>query len=354
MSEAGLREAQWYEALGVERVRCKLCPWFCVLEPGHIGFCGVRENRNGKLVTLVYGLVSSMGIDPIEKKPLYNFYPGASIVSISTVGCNFKCPWCQNWSISQSQPSRTTLDYLEPEKVVKIMKKYEVPFLAFTYNEPFIWYEYVLDVARLVKREGGFNVLVTNGYVNAEPLEELVKYIDAANVDIKSFNNETYLKIIKGKLDAVLTATSLMKERGVHVEITYLIVPNINDRIDEFAQMVKWHLDVLGPDTPLHISRFYPAYKFIDRSPTSIETLTLFWKSARNEGLRYVYVGNVPGHSGEYTYCPSCGKPVIRRVGYDIIEWNLTPVDNRCKFCGAKVAITGYKWAGRRSIPYYL
>ncbi len=354
MSKVGLREAQWYETLGGGRVRCKLCPWLCVLEPGRTGLCGVRRNIDGKLVTLVYGLVSSIAIDPIEKKPLYNFYPGAPILSISTVGCNFKCPWCQNWHISQSQPGRTALDYLEPEKVVEIMKGYEVPFLAFTYNEPSIWYEYVLDVAKLVKRERGFNVLVTNAHINTEPLEELVKYIDAANVDIKSFNSETYLKIIRGKLDAVLIATSLMKEKGIHVETTYLVVPNVNDRIDEFTRMVKWHLDALGPDTPLHISRFYPAYKFADRLPTPVETLTRFWESARNEGLRYVYVGNVPGHSGEYTYCPSCGKPVIKRIGYEIVEWNLTTGDNRCRFCGAKVAIAGYRWVSRRGTLYYL
>ena len=225
------------------------------------------------------------------------------------------------------------------------MKKYDVPFIAFTYNEPLIWYEYVLDVAKLVKKEGGFTVLVTNGHINAEPLEELVKYIDAANVDIKSFNEDTYLRVIRGKLSSVLEATEIMKSKGVHVETTYLVIPGVNDSAEEFQKMVEWHLENLGSDTPLHISRFFPAFKFVDRPPTPIEVLVKFWNMARKR-LNYVYVGNVPGHRGEYTYCPRCGKPVIKRMSFEIVGWELTD-DNRCRFCGAKIAITGRKWGSR-------
>ena len=348
VADRSVREASWYEKLEGGRVRCLLCPWRCLLSQGQYGLCGVRRNDGGRLVTLIYGLVTSIAIDPIEKKPLFHFYPGAPILSISTLGCNFKCPWCQNWHISQAKPGEVYADYIEPERIAALMKRYDVPFLAFTYNEPVIWFEYMLDVAKLVKRNGGRVVLVTNGHINLEPLEELIPYMDAANVDVKAFNPETYLKYIRGKLEAVLEAVEAMKERGVHVETTYLVIPRLNDSESEFEKMIKWHLDKLGPETPLHISRFYPAYKFVDTEPTPIETLARFWKLARSMGLHYVYVGNVPGHSGEYTYCPSCGKPVVKRMGFEVFEWNLTD-ENRCKFCGAKVSIVGRKWRGRSS-----
>jgi len=343
VTERGVRPAKWYEKLEGKRVRCLLCPWKCVLEPGRVGLCGVRANKDGELFTLVYGLASSIAIDPIEKKPLYHFYPGAPILSISTVGCNFRCPWCQNWTITRASPEKAWLEYLDPEGVVKLMKRYDVPFVAYTYNEPLIWYEYVEDVAKLVKEAGGFNVLVTNGYVNSEPLEELARYIDAANVDVKAFNPLTYLKVIGGKLEPVLQNVKALRERGVHVELTYLVVPGVNDSAEEFGKLVRWVLDELGPEVPLHITRFFPAYKFVDRPPTPVETLLRFWELARREGLHYVYVGNVPGQSGEYTYCPRCGKAVIKRFGFDIVEWNLTN-DNRCKFCGAPVHVVGGRW----------
>lgn len=325
-----------------------MCPWRCVLEPGRVGICGVRMNRGGELVTLIYGLISSIAIDPIEKKPLYHFYPGAPILSISTVGCNFRCPWCQNWTISQVSLEQARLDHMEPEGIVKLVKRYGVPFVAYTYNEPLIWYEFVEDTAKLVREAGGYNVLVTNGHASHEPLEELAKYIDAANVDVKAFDPLTYLKVIGGRLEAVLENVKLLKEKGVHVETTYLVVPKINDSKEEFLKMVRWHLDELGPETPLHVSRFFPAYKFIDRAPTPVETLVRFWELARKEGLYYVYVGNVPGHGGEYTYCPSCGKPVVKRFGFEIFEWNLTN-DNRCGFCGVRIHIKGRRWREARS-----
>ena len=341
------KEAMYYDVVGDRRVQCKLCPHMCTILEGHRGLCGVRENIGGKLYTLNYALVSSFAIDPIEKKPLFHFYPGAPIISISTVGCNFKCPWCQNWSISQAKPEDVYYhDYIPPESLRDLINKYKVPFLAFTYNEPIIWYEYVLDVVKLIKKDGIKVVLVTNGHINLDPLDELIPYIDAVNVDIKAFNPNTYLKYIRGKLEGVLQATEELKAKGVHVETTYLVIPGLNDSVDEFRRMVRWHLDTLGAETPLHISRFFPHYKFMDKIPTPIETLEKLWKVAKEEGILYAYVGNLPGHKGENTYCPSCGKPVIRRIGFEILSWRLDN-ENKCEYCGHRIAITGHRWKGR-------
>lgn len=346
-----IKEAKFYKRLENNLVQCNLCPHRCIIKPGQRGFCGVRENRNGKLYTLNYGFVTALNIDPIEKKPLFHFYPGSPIVSISTVGCNFRCPWCQNYSISQARPEEVYGEFMTPQQVVSYALSCGVPFIAYTYNEPIIWYEFVLDTARIAKKHNIKNVLVTNGYINLDPLDELLKYIDAANVDIKSFNIETYKKYIKGSLEAVLQATKEMHDKGIHVEITHLVIPGINDNVEEFRKLVKWHLDNLGPDVPLHISRFVPMYKFIDREETPIEILEKFWKIARDEGLYYVYMGNVPGHKGEYTYCPSCKKPVIKRIGFYITGWYLTE-DNRCNFCGEKIAIVGKRWKEKGGFIY--
>jgi len=348
MDKNTIKEALFYRKINENKVKCELCPWNCTLSPGQIGSCGVRKNVNGKLFSLIYGLVSAMAIDPIEKKPLYHFYPQAPILSISTLGCNFKCPWCQNWEISHVKLTEGKDEAIPPEKIINMMISYGVPFLAFTYNEPIIWYEYVLDTAKLAKSKGFKNVLVTNGHINLEPLNELIPYIDAVNVDIKAFKKETYLRIIGGHLDAVLNAVTEMKRKGVHVETTYLVIPGVNGSEDEFKRMVRWHLDNLGPETPLHISRFYPMYKYADKEPTPVELLTKLWEIGREEGLLYVYVGNVPGHKGETTYCPKCGKPVIERAGFSIIKWKLTE-NNKCEFCGAEVHRTGNRWEEGRS-----
>jgi len=340
-----VKEASWYRKIDSERVQCILCPHNCVIPNGKRGFCGVRENKKGTLYTLIYGLASALNIDPIEKKPLYHFYPGSPIVSVSTAGCNFRCPWCQNYNISQARPEELFLEELDPSVLIKYSLETKTPFIAFTYNEPLIWYEYILDVCKLAVKHDIKLVLVTNGYINLEPLEELVKYINAANVDIKAFSEETYRRYIKADLRPVLEATEFMKEKGVHIETTYLVIPELNDSLDEFKQMVHWHLETLGAETPLHISRFFPMYKFIDRNPTPVKTLKSLWETAKREGLHYVYVGNLPGNEGENTYCPKCGQPVISRIGFWITGWKLTR-DNRCINCGAKIPIIGYRWPG--------
>lgn len=347
-----VREAMFFEQVKDKVVKCKLCPWNCVLQPGQRGFCGVRENKEGKLYTLNYGFITALNVDPMEKKPLFHYYPGSPIVSISTVGCNLKCPWCQNYTISQRTPEEVFGDYMSPEEIISYMKSAKVPFLAFTYNEPIIWYEYVLDVAKATKKIGYKNVLITNGHINLEPLETLIPYIDAANVDIKSFNETTYLKIMKGHLKPILEATEYMYEKGVHVETTYLVVPGVNDKLEEFKQLVKWQIEELGPEVPLHISRFLPMYKYINREATQISIIEEMWRTAKELGLNYVYIGNVPGHKGENTYCPQCGKLLIKRMGFWITEWNITK-DNKCKYCSAKIPIVGERWK-RIKFDYFI
>ncbi len=342
----GMREALWWKPLPNGKVQCTLCPWNCMLSPGARGICRVRENVDGRLYTLNYGLITALHMDPIEKKPLFHWYPGSPVLSISTMGCNFRCPWCQNWGISQYGPGETYYESSPPEEVVRLAKKYGSPSIAYTYNEPIIWYEYVLDVARLAKREGIKNVLVTNGYINPEPLEELVKYIDAANVDIKVFDSRRYVTKVFGRLEPVLQAIEIMKDHGVHVETTNLIVPKFNDEVELFSKLVDWQLDKLGPDAPLHVTRFYPTYKYTHVPPTPVALIEKFWALAREKGLNYTYMGNVPGHHGEHTYCHECGRLLVRRYGFEILEWNITD-DGRCKYCGAKIPIVGERWKGR-------
>lgn len=305
----------FYEVKDNEKVVCLLCPHNCVIREGKRGSCGVRENRGGKLFTLVYGSVSSMAVDPIEKKPLFHFYPGSCIFSISTVGCNLHCQNCQNWQISQvSVESGFTRDF-SPEEIVRRVEGSGSKSIAYTYNEPFIWYEFVFDVAKLAHQRGIMNVLVTNGYIMEEPLRKIASYIDAANVDVKSMRDEFYKKICKApSVKPVLDAVLVMKEEGIHVELTYLIIPTLNDSEEEIREFARWVKENAGVDTPVHFSRFFPHYKLSDLPPTPPSTVAKAWRLAKEEGLHYVYMGNMPGE-GEDTYCPSCGEKVIERYG---------------------------------------
>ena len=330
-----------YTKLPDNRVRCDLCPRHCVLEINKVGACRTRKNIDGKLYTLIYGSVSAMAVDPIEKKPLFNFYPGSLAFSISSVGCNLFCKFCQNWHLSQSSPGQIKTEEISPEKIVELAKRYKCESIAYTYNEPIIWWEYVFDVSKIAHKEGIFNVLVTNGYITLEALEELLPHIDAANVDVKAFKDSFYQELCGApSLKPVLEACEMMKEKGVHVEITNLIIPGYNDDADEIRSLCKWLVESLGPDTPLHFSRFYPYYKMTYVSPTQVSTIEKARKIALEEGVYYVYIGNVPGHDGENTYCPNCGKLLVRRFGFDVVEWNLAE-GNKCKYCGEKIAIKG-------------
>lgn len=282
------KESVHCELLVGGRVRCLLCPNYCLLKKEQTGKCGVRQNQNGRLYSLIYGETTSCALDPIEKKPLYHFHPGSSILSLGTKGCNLKCPWCQNWSISQNLdcPTQKTT----PEEVVAKAKQINCLGVAYTYNEPFIWYEFVYDTARLVHQQGLKNVLVTNGYVNQKPLEEIIGLIDAMNIDVKSMQEDFYQKYCQGHLAPVLK-TAEFCAASCHVEITNLVIPTLNDQKKNFQQLTDWIAGKLGEQTPLHFSRYFPAYK-TEIHPTPIETLKQAQAVAKKK-LRYVYLGNV-------------------------------------------------------------
>ena len=282
------KESVHCELLEGGKVRCLLCPNYCLLKKGEVGRCGVRKNEHGRLYSLIYGEATSIALDPIEKKPLYHFHPGASILSLGTKGCNLKCPWCQNWPISQDLSSPT--QKITPEEAVAKAKELNSFGIAYTYNEPFIWYEFVYDTARLAHQRGLKNVLVTNGYVNQKPLEELIGLIDAMNIDVKSIDELFYQKYCQGKLAPVLQAAEFSAKR-CHLEITNLIIPGLNDRKENFQELRDWVAEKLGENTPLHFSRYFPAYK-TDIPPTPIETLELAGEIARKK-LQRVYLGNV-------------------------------------------------------------
>ena len=346
-------ESRLYEKLPDGSVKCLTCPHYCVIKEGHTGICGLRVNRNGKLYFTAYGMICTEAIDPIFKKPLFNFYPGADIYSVSSISCNFKCPWCQNYSISQfPYANDVPTYYVSPEELIARVKKYNVRHLAFTYAEPAVWFEYVHDVFKLAHEEGILNTLVTNGYWSKESIEKLRGLVDAANVDIKAFKDEVYTKYIKGRINPVLEAVRRMFNQGVHIELTMLIVPTVNDNLEDVRSFCKWVVNELSPDVPVHFSRFYPHYKFLNVPPTPVDFLVKCREIANEEGLRYVYLGNVPG-SYEDTICPNCGTKVVGRWGFELTDWNLDN-ENRCKKCGYKIAIVGKPERGSRRHLFYL
>jgi pyruvate formate lyase activating enzyme len=334
-TQENLKEALFYKKLDNKVVQCQLCPRRCVIPPGARGFCGVRENRDGTLYSLVYAKPVAIHIDPIEKKPLFHFLPGTSAFSIATAGCNLRCKFCQNWEISQAKPEEVRYEYLEPADLIKEVLVSGSATIAYTYTEPTIFYEYMLETAKLAKKQGIRNIMHSSGYINEEPLRQLAAYLDAANIDLKGFSDEYYAKLTEGTLEPVLRSLKILKEAGVHLEITNLILSGFNDDPDTIKKMCVWIKDNLGASVPLHFSRFFPMYKLASLNPTPLETLEKARKIALECGLKYVYIGNVGGHPAENTYCPKCGKIVIGRRGYFITENNL--IDGKCKFCGEKI-----------------
>ena len=327
----------WEEAhhLGKHWVQCHLCPNNCTLKPGARGMCKVRENRGGKLWTLVYGIPCAIHTDPIEKKPLFHFFPGISVFSLATAGCNLRCKFCQNWDISQSSPEELKNLNLSPEEIVQEVKRNKIPSIAYTYSEPVVFYEYMLDIAKLAKANGIKNTIHSNGYINPEPLKELCKYLDAANIDLKGFTDEFYQELTNGHLAPVLQTLKILRSEGVYLEITNLVIPTKNDDPTIIKKMCEWIRDSLGADVPLHFSRFWPMYKLENLPPTPVETLEKARAVAMEVGLKYVYIGNIPGHQGENTYCPKCGKLLIKRVGYAVLQNNINR--GKCKFCGENI-----------------
>jgi len=335
-----LKEALYYKKLESKKVRCELCPHRCIIENGKIGICNVRKNIDGSLYSLVYGKVSAIAMDPIEKKPLFHFHPGTWIFSISTVGCNLKCKHCQNWEISQATIDNLPLRHMSPEDVVKLALEEGSSGIAWTYNEPTIWFEFNLETSKIAKDKGLYGVYVTNGYINEDPLKEISKYIDAMNIDVKGFTEDFYRKIVSGKLEPVLETVKRAKDLGVHVEITYLIIPTLNDNTEEIRKFSKWAFDVFGENAIVHFSRFHPDYMLSNLYETPMKTMLSAYEIAKEEGINFVYLGNVWDEKYETTYCPNCGAELIKRSGYRIEIRNLNP-DGTCKVCGRKIPIIG-------------
>ncbi len=332
----GTKLSPHFLPLDNQRIQCQLCPRQCRVAKGQRGFCGVRENRDGKYYSLVYGNPCAVHVDPIEKKPFYHVLPASTSFSIATAGCNFRCKFCQNWEISQTTPDETYNLELPPEKVVALAKRAGSRTIAYTYVEPTIFFEYMVDTARLAKKEGILNVCHSNGFINPAPLKELCQVLDAANIDLKGFTEEYYSSMSQGRLAPVLQTLKTLKNEGVHVEITNLVVPTKNDGAETVGQMCAWIRSELGADTPVHFSRFYPLYKLRNLPPTPVSTLEKNRQIATDTGLEYVYIGNVPGHEGERTYCPRCQKLLIFRQGYSIGQVHLAK--GKCKFCGKPIA----------------
>ena len=331
----GKHEALYFTKIDEQTVQCELCPRRCLLMDGMRGFCRVRQAEQGRLYTLAYGNPCTFHIDPIEKKPLYHMLPASSIFSIATAGCNLRCKFCQNWTISQRPPEETDNIQMSPQEVVEQALKNKCTSIAYTYSEPIIFYEYMLDTAKLAKEKGLKNVMVTAGYINEEPLRQLCKYIDAANVDLKGFNPKYLRQVCAQELGPLLEALKIFKEEGVWLEITNLIVPTLNDDMETIEEMCTWIRDNLGAETPLHFSRFTPMYKLKNLYLTPTSTLEQAKEVAEKVGLKYVYIGNVPGHPAENTYCPDCGNLLIERIGYNIKQNNI--VAGICKFCGRSI-----------------
>lgn len=332
----GRIESPYYLKLGQGLVKCTLCPHQCRVEPGERGQCRVRENIGGKYYSRVYGNPCAVHIDPVEKKPFFNVMPGTGSFSIATAGCNFTCKFCQNWEISQNVPEKTANFHLPPQRVVDLAKKYRCASVCSTYVEPTVFFEYMYHMGKLTRGQGLLNLCHSNGFINPKPLKDLAPYLDGACIDLKSFDNEFYLKVTGGELAPVLAALKLLRKLGVHVEIVNLVIPTLNDDMKTIGRMCAWIVDNLSADTPLHFSRFYPLYKLKNLPPTTVTTLERAAKVAIKAGLRYVYLGNVPGHVLESTYCPGCKRRVIHRVGYVIRGINLN--NGRCRYCDFKIA----------------
>ncbi len=329
-------EALFYEKLYDKRVKCHLCPHNCSIKDGDTGICSVRRNIEGQLISENYGLLSSVNFDPIEKKPLYHFFPGSIILSLGSIGCNMKCTCCQNWHISQTSLKEfPDMDIYKPAEILKLTGSRNNNIgVAYTYNEPTVWFEFMLELARLIKAEGQKNVVVSNGYINEEPLHELLRYIDAFNIDLKSFNNEFYKEVSSASLEPVKNTLKIISESGKHLEITNLVIPTLNDDESEFTDMVTWIADELGKDTVLHLSRYHPVYH-MNIEPTGHAILERFYNIASGI-LNYVFVGNINIKDYQDTKCRNCNTTVIKRAGY-LIDKSGMDSAGKCINCGIRI-----------------
>jgi pyruvate formate lyase activating enzyme len=336
-----MKEAMFYEAMSDNTVRCNLCNHRCKIRDGKSGICGVRENRGGKLMSLVYGKVIAEHIDPIEKKPLFHFLPGSKAFSIGTVGCNFRCKFCQNFDISQ-YPREHGGEIIgrdrTPAQIVASARESGCETIAYTYTEPTIFYEFALDTAVLAREAGVKNVFVSNGYMSPEAARHIAPYLDAANIDIKAFTDAFYKTMCGARLEPVLETIRLLKALGVWVETTTLIIPGLNDGDEELRNIARF-IKGVGAEIPWHVTQFYPTYELLDKPRTPVSTLRRARDIGKEEGLHYVYEGNVPGEGGENTYCHSCGALLIERYGLELIRNRLQ--NGTCPECGSGIKGVG-------------
>jgi pyruvate formate lyase activating enzyme len=323
-------------------VRCNLCPHRCIIADGERGHCRVRENRGGQLYSRVYGNPCAVHLDPIEKKPFFHFLPTAAAFSIATAGCNLSCLYCQNWTISQRSPEETQNYHLPPEDVVYYTQKAGAPVIAYTYSEPIIFFEYMLATSQLARQAGLLNVVISAGFIEPEPLKELCQNVDAIKIDLKGFDESFYREVVGGELQPILNTIEIIHQMGVHLEIVNLVVPTLNDNLEQLRDLARWVARDLSPDVPLHFSRFQPQYKLANLPATPIETLDKAREIALGEGVHYAYIGNVPGHPGNSTYCHACGRPIIVRQGFNVLEYHLR--NTRCEYCDEP--IPGVWWPG--------
>ncbi len=334
-----MREALLWEKDG-DRAVCGLCPHRCRIADGRVGACGVRENRGGTLFALTYGLVSAVAADPIEKKPVFHYFPGSLVLSVGSVGCSMRCGHCQNWQISRARPDEDPgLHSLAPETLVDMAKKYRCPGVAFTYNEPVIWAEYVLDVGRVCREAGLYTVMVTNGYITEAGLDLIAPVIDVWRVDVKGFSDATYRRLCKvpSAQDVFAMAERARKHWSMHVEVVTNVVPTVNDDPEELRSIARWIDESLGSDTPWHLTRFTPYLEFADLPPTPIETLKAGREIARQEGLKFVYLGNVSEPEAEDTICSQCESVAVARSGFSVMSRHT--VGGECARCGAALNI---------------
>jgi pyruvate formate lyase activating enzyme len=315
-------------------VQCEMCPNECVLENGQHSRCRARMNKDGTLYSLVYGKPCAVHVDPIEKKPFFHFLPGTTAFSIATAGCVLSCKFCQNWQISQAKPEDTDTYDLPPERVVSQAIFYKCRTVTYTYTEPTVFYEYMFDTAVIARKRGIKNTMHSCGYIKEKPLRTLCKYMDAADIDLKAFTEDFYAKVCGGSLKPVLKSLVVLREEGVWLEITNLLIPTLNDDMKNIREMSRWMVKNLGADVPLHFSRFFPNYKLANLPPTPLETLTEARKTAMEAGLKFVYIGNI-SHEGENTFCPKCKKLLIERVGYVVKQNNVS--NGRCRFCSTSL-----------------
>ena len=334
-SDTSPKEAMYYKTVDGQRVQCLLCPRECVISDGKRGFCRNRENRGGTLYSLVYGKPAVVDIGPIEKAPLYHFIPGHFRLCLTCASCNLRCKHCQNWHLSQSSSEDLNCYSYAPEEIIKQAQTHNLSSISFTYTEPTVYYEYLYDISVIAKQRGLKTSIVSNGYINREPLQKLLSALDAVKIDLKGFSETFYKEVCSATLKPVLESLLTVKKENIWLEIVNLVIPTLNDDPRMIDETCRWIKENLGLDTPLHFTRFFPNYKLSDLPPTPLSTLDQAYNIAKKNGMRYVYIGNVPGHVYNSTFCPFCNRKIIHRTNFDVLEMNV--LNGKCRFCNSPI-----------------